>query len=316
MLPAKKKKIKFERDDTAVTLRYGKQLKEVWHGDRGSDDITYSHMAMCQVYLPYNRCPSDLYQVREGKLTMRIQAAKYLDEQTGEEVSREVPYGTRARLLLYLMNELAIETQSRSFCISKNFSDLTRKLGLGRTGREIQDLKTQLESLCTAFFTFQWDLTSATDMHHFNLVKSIATPRVLKGMGTYANVERNRRGFHVTLSTEYFESLVDKAVPLDKRAILGLQNSPMCLDIYTWLTQRLHRIEEGKPSFVAWSNLHQQFGRAYGRMCHFKQRFRENLTSVRFFYKGARITEIPNKGFQLFHSPPPIPPKTQLLFPR
>ena len=306
--------MKIESNDSAVSQRFNKQLREVWHGERGSDDITYSHMAMCQVYLPYNRHPSDLYEVTQGKLTMRVQAAKYMHR--GKEISRGVPYGTRARLLVYLMNELAIEQQSPSFRISKNFSDLTRKLNIGRTGREIQDLKQQFESLCTAFFSLEWDRVGSTGMHNFNLVETIVTPRILKGMGGYADVAKDKDGFYVTLSPKYFESLMTKAVPLDKRAIRGLQNSPMCLDIYNWLTQRLHRIEKGKPQFAPWDNLHQQFGRSYGKMHHFKLKFREHLMHVRLFYQEAKINEVPNRGFQLHHSPPPIPPKTQLLFQR
>jgi hypothetical protein len=298
---------------SAVDQRYNRQLRLLLHEERGTDDITYSHMAMCQVYLPYTRYGEDVYEVKQGKLIMRVQAAKYIDQVTGERCSRGIPYGTRARLLIYLMNEMAIEQQRPDFCISKNFSDLTRKLRIGRTGREMQDLKEQFERLCTASFSLEWELAGAQGLHNFFLIDSVITPRPLKGMD-YATVEQARSGFWIHLSEKYFNSLLTKAVPLDKRAIVALQNNPMCLDIYNWLTQRLHRIEPDRPQFVTWLNLYEQFGRGYAHMFHFKTKFRANLQDVRLQYREAKLEEIPNRGLRLYASPPPVAPRTQLVF--
>ena len=61
------------------------------------------------------------------------------------------------------------------------------------------------------------------------------------------------------MSLDYFESLTRHAVPLDERAIAALAHSAMALDVYCWLAQRLHRIPEGKPQFVPWAALFEQF---------------------------------------------------------
>ncbi len=37
------------------------------------------------------------------------------------------------------------------------------------------------------------------------------------------------------LSREYFETLVEHAVPLDYRALAALGHSALALDVYTWL---------------------------------------------------------------------------------
>ena len=39
----------------------------------------------------------------------------------------------------------------------------------------------------------------------------------------------------------------------------------MGLDIYTWLAQRLHRVNPSKPQFIPWPRLHEQFGQNYAR---------------------------------------------------
>jgi hypothetical protein len=62
------------------------------------------------------------------------------------------------------------------------------------------------------------------------------------------------------LSLDYYESLTRYAVPLDERAVAALAHSAMALDMYCWMAQRLHRIPPGKPQFVPWTALQEQFG--------------------------------------------------------
>jgi hypothetical protein len=64
----------------------------------------------------------------------------------------------------------------------------------------------------------------------------------------------------VEFSLRYFESLVQHAVPLDEEAVARLSHSAMALDVYTWLAQRLHRVNPAKPAFVPWVSLWEQFG--------------------------------------------------------
>lgn len=54
------------------------------------------------------------------------------------------------------------------------------------------------------------------------------------------------------------------AVPLNEEAIARLSHSAMGLDVYTWLAQRLHRVDPKKAALVPWVSLKQQFGYDYG----------------------------------------------------
>lgn len=49
-------------------------------------------------------------------------------------------------------------------------------------------------------------------------------------------------------------------MPLDERAVAALSHSAMGLDIYAWLSQRLHRVDPRKPAFIPWTALKGQFG--------------------------------------------------------
>ena len=79
----------------------------------------------------------------------------------------------------------------------------------------------------------------------------------------------------------------------------------MGLDIYAWLAQRLHRVDPGKPAFIPWISLKEQFGHQYGRMDNFKRVFRQTLEMVLTQYRAARI-ELDGRGITLRNSSPPI----------
>jgi hypothetical protein len=79
----------------------------------------------------------------------------------------------------------------------------------------------------------------------------------------------------------------------------------MGLDIYTWLAQRLHRVRPGKPAFVSWYNLKDQFGQGFGRMDNFKRKFSDTLRAVHCVYPDARV-DMNEQGLIIENSPPPI----------
>ena len=109
----------------------------------------------------------------------------------------------------------------------------------------------------------------------------------------------------VRLSEEYFQSLGQHAVPLDHRAVATLASSSMALDIYVWLAQRLHRVPPGKPQFIAWDSLHEQFGQGFARIRDFRRKFLQTLHQVESAYPAARMSA-DDRGLTLLHSLPPV----------
>ena len=107
------------------------------------------------------------------------------------------------------------------------------------------------------------------------------------------------------LSLDYYESLTRYAVPLDERAVAALAHSAMALDIYCWLAQRLHRIPPGKPQFVPWTALQEQFGQHYARIRDFRRDFLNVLDQVRVAYPDAML-DADRRGMWLWQSPPPV----------
>lgn len=85
----------------------------------------------------------------------------------------------------------------------------------------------------------------------------------------------------------------------------------MALDVYSWLAQRLHRIDQHKTAFVPWVSVSQQFGMGYDEIRMFRRAFKVALNQVQAVYREARVKP-GTGGLTLWHSPPPVKRK---LFP-
>jgi hypothetical protein len=84
-----------------------------------------------------------------------------------------------------------------------------------------------------------------------------------------------------------------------------LAHSAMALDMYCWMAQRLHRIPPGKPQFVPWTALQEQFGQHYTRIRDFRRDFMFLFVQVRVAYPEA-VFDTDRKGMLLWQSPPPV----------
>ena len=76
--------------------------------------------------------------------------------------------------------------------------------------------------------------------------------------------------------------------------------------------QRLHRADPGRPAFIPWVALHNQFGWHYERIRDFRRVFCQTLDSVCSQYRGARI-ETDSGGLTLRNSPPPVKGRISLV---
>ena len=188
---------------------------------------------------------------------------------------------------------------------------ITEVLGLSNSGYNIRTVKEQLARLaaCKISVAQIVDRGENTQVRHFNTT-------LIEGFDLWFPKDSSQRVIWssvMELSHKYFESLMVHAVPHDMRMVAALSNNAMALDILSWLTQRLHRVDRAKPTFVSWKQLKDQFGTNYGRMDNFKRVFRKTLKEVLAQYREARIEEDHNKGFLLYNSKPPIPYKSTPL---
>ena len=80
---------------------------------------------------------------------------------------------------------------------------------------------------------------------------------------------------------------MDRPVPIDMRAIRALKQSPMALDVYTWLTYRVSYLK--RPTVIPWAALALQFGSDYARLRDFKAALITELKKVLVVYGRVQV---------------------------
>jgi Plasmid encoded RepA protein len=272
-------------------------------------DAMFQHSVLCQTFLPYRNPGDDVttWEQQQGNVSLAVQSMKAFNPETQKLEVVGLPYGTKSRLIMAHINSQAIKTQNKTLDIESSLSGFIKTLGLTTDGRTINDTKDQLRRLTTSIISlgyFSEDKNYQVDL------------KIVKGFDINFSKDLNKRvnwSSEIILTDDYYNSLMQHAIPLDERALAALSHNAMALDIYAWLAQRLHRISYGTPQFVSWQNLKDQFGGGYKDMKKFKEVFRKTLFFVRLQYQAARLDEDNNKGFILHNSPTPIPMKGFLI---
>ena len=116
----------------------------------------------------------------------------------------------------------------------------------------------------------------------------------------------------ITLSNEFFNSLINHAMPLDPRAIKAIQHNARALDLYTWLANRLPRVRGAKGDKVSWYALKTQFGADISDLSNFRRKTLQALSQTLKVYPRAKVTQIEG-GLLLKKSFPPIKGKIAKL---
>lgn len=273
-------------------------------------NAVFQHSVLCQTFLPTRNLGDDVreWQQKQGNVSLLIQAGKAMN-QDGYFENVGLPYGTKSRLILAHINSQAIKTQSKIIDVEGSMSAFIKRIGLNLDGYSIKEVKEQLRRLSTARLSLGYSDGVVGVQYELQIVSAFDL--------WFPKDERQRVLWpsSLQLSQDYFDSLLNHAIPLDERALGALANNTMALDIYAWLAQRLHRIEKGNYQFVAWVNLWEQFGQNYQRIRDFRRDFLKNLNSVIIQYPFAKIELLKDKGLNLYHSPPPIEKKTIVQIP-
>lgn len=282
---------------------------EIGMGEDGSP--TYQHSVLCQTSLPYRRSAERILERRNGRTMLRIEAGSAYSEREDAWVDLPLPFGPKARLVLIHLNTAAIVTQSNVIDVGDSMTAFFGQVLAPRrndkrelNGREVRSMKEQVSALAAAEMRFAVG----------GSVQKQGRAAVISEFDLWFPRAPNQRILWpstVTLSLDYYQSLVNHAVPLDPRAVGALSHSAMGLDIYAWLAQRLCRIDSRSEAFVPWVSLQQQFGSNYASIRKFRQVFLKTLKDVCTAYPQAQVRPSP-KGMHLRLSAPPISRKKLL----
>src|SRR5579864_414262 len=222
------------------------------------DKINFLHAVQCQCGIPYKNPGEGVleWDRRQGHASLRIEAGSAIDPNTGDFKRLGLPYGEKPRLVLIHLATEAVRTGSPVVDVEESMTAFARSLGLETNGQQLRSLKDQLARLAAA--TVRMGIVEEGRAVQINT-------QFVSAFDLWFPKQADQRVLWpstVRLSEEYYQSLGQHAVPLDHRAVAALASSSMALDIYAWLAQRLHRVPSGKPQFVAWSLIHEQFGQS------------------------------------------------------
>jgi hypothetical protein len=267
------------------------------------DDLAFIHSILCQVGLPRSKVEGKHFERRSGNAALLMDAGHLWDGKNF--IQQPIPYGAMPRLILAWMNTHAVRFQTQEIPVGSSASEFLRMLGKGKNGGRngaYTTFRAQMQALSACRMTLGFNLNGRANTYNGQPIKRFEA---------WLNNSDDQRALWpgvVSLSDEYFRTLIEHAVPLDHRALVALKGSALRLDIYVWLAERLHRIS-GRPVVLHWANLREQFGQEYQGLDadkDFKKKFLPALHDVLTVYPEAKVKQVTG-GILLLPSRPPVP---------
>jgi len=278
---------------TRAQRRFLERCREIQALDaRDAGELGFAARPLVQAHLPYRAVRGPAFCRRAGRLELHLLAPPGVG----------LPYGRYPRLFLAWLSTEAVRRQSRDLTFDRSFSAFLRRLDVGVSGGRtgpIRRFRDQVQRLLATSVTVVWagDGEFATEGFH------IAARSYL----WWDRPQQLAAGGQVRLSETFFREILAAPVPLDLRALSALK-SPLALDLYCWLTYRVHGLR--RSALVPWTALYEQFGTQFTRVRDFRRCFLGAAHAVVAVYPHARF-RFRSEGLVLLPSAPHIDARTR-----
>jgi hypothetical protein len=127
----------------------------------------------------------------------------------------------------------------------------------------------------------------------------------LTGNADQGQLWNNTVQFH----QDFYENLIQHALPVDIRAARAFAGSARKLDLLFWMGYRLRSLQ--RPLRLTWETLHKQFGADNASIRSFRQAFKADLAHVKEVFPKLKV-ELSEGGMHLYPTDPSellVPPK-------
>ena len=266
--------------------------------------VGYLFSGWTQAALPHKKLAEDqIWEIRSERVTLLVEPGRKPNPIDGlPPIAIGVPYGSRARLIMLYLQTEALKNSSREVELGKSLRAWFSRMGIPPGGKSIKDVREQAERISRCRLTFHLVTSggSSSGLVNQNIVDTamfIDTKDPIQGSLFLETVR---------LSETFFEQLKRHPVPIEEAAIRSISNNSMALDIYCWLSYRLHALTT--PRSVTWTALKAQFGTGFVKLAQFKYKFQPNLQLALAVYKDAKV-EVDERGVILYPSKPPVAPR-------
>jgi hypothetical protein len=209
-----------------------------------------------------------------------------------------LPFGSIPRLVLCWVTTEAVRTRSRTLVLGPSLSSFLRQLDMDRGGGPRGNstrVRNQLLRLFAASVSCVWIDERSAREQGFRIADGTDLwwdPKAPEAEALWAST--------VQLSERFYQTAVERPVPVDVRALRALRRSPLAIDVYCWLTHRYSYLQ--RPTTVPWGLLRLQFGASYTREAAFRFNFRRALRDVLVEYPEAKLEDAAG-GLRLLPSP-------------
>jgi len=292
---------------------------QVFDLDSDYDSFLYLGVVLAQCGLPY-RDPGHLcgiYTRNNGSVALSLNRGSLLNPFTEQFEMQGYPYGIRPRMLLLHFCTEATRRKSPEIYLGDTFNEFMRLgLGIQPTGGDrgtIGPMKDQLKRLVAAHMRFYF----RSGEHRMTMVNPSPFFEKFDFWFPTTIHEAGRWDGMGTVHSEIYKRLDNGCMPLDRHAVLRLLKlqSPMIVDIYTWLAYRngAWKRKELRSNTISRHALQIQFGPEYSRERDFWRDFQNALKAVKVEYPAAKF-DLSGDGLVLHKSPPPVT-KTKIIVP-
>lgn len=244
--------------------------------------------------LPHRKSADFRFVRRNGDFTLTMMTAH----------PQGLPYGTLPRLLLTWVCTEVAQKRERVLSLGNNLAAYLAELGLHNTGGkrgDITRLKHAMTTLFSSVISCHYEGKDSFVLQNVLLADKVDwwTPQNPEEAGQWQS--------SLMLSEPFFKECIEHVLPFDMRAVRGLRQSPLALDIYVWLTYRMSYLS--KRTTIPWVALAGQFGSGYAMteqgLRDFKRAFLRELKHVLVIYPQAKVSDGVN-GLVMYPSPPHV----------
>jgi hypothetical protein len=277
------------------------EVREVIENEPSTpDSIQHIHSVLALCGLPYKEPKGEREFSRQyGRNTLNISAGRLTNPSTGQMELQGLPYGPKARLVLLHLCTEAVRQRSARIEVADSLSGFIKQMGFPVTGGErgtLRQFKEQLNRLaaCTMQLGL-WDGESRS--RTLNVPPFRQMDIWLSGHPDQRQLWSNTVQFHA----DFYENLIQHALPVDIRAARAFAGSARKLDMLFWMGYRLRTLQ--RPLRLTWDNLHQQFGADNASIRSFKQAFKGDLAHIKEVFPRLRVS-LDDCGMQLLPTDP------------
>lgn len=270
--------------------------------------VAFLHAVLAQLGLPRSRPldedgePARRFERTAGRVSLLVSAG---EAHTGRGwLAESLPYGSKPRLMLADICTEAVRSRSREVDLCESVREyLTKRLGLEwGGGRRGQYTHFRRQAMRLAVCRMQLGVNYGDRVLNYK-------GEPIREFNVWVTDGGSQKAFwpgSLKLDQEFFETLMEFGMPLDRRAYMALSRSALAMDAYTWLAHRMHRIDGSVD--IAWDALHRDFGQEYKRLRNFKLEFTGALEKAQGVYPQSvdRIHSI-DGGIRLYTAKPPVP---------